>query len=150
VGSLNTNQIGRTLLSVIETHDFVVLNACVPPHYSHGGQYEWSILDLSIVSADIASRCDATVFNEFIGSDHVIVQIGIRGSDPPTKTHVPRWNFRRQTVFKHFLNKLFEQVATWCINSGFRLSPPKSAAVLFTRKRKPPALRLVLTNITIH
>ena len=37
---------------------------------------------------------DATVHNEFIGSDHSIVQIAIRGSDPPTKTHIPRWNFQ--------------------------------------------------------
>jgi len=51
-------------------------------------------LDLSIVSADVASRCNATVHNEFIGSDHSIVQIEIRGSDPPTKTHIPRWNFQ--------------------------------------------------------
>ena len=24
-----------------------------------------------------------------------MVQIAIRGSDPPTKTHIPRWNFQR-------------------------------------------------------
>jgi len=56
---------------------------------------------LSIVSADIASSCDATVFNEFIGCDHSIVQIAIRGSDPPTKTHIPRWNFQRAN-WQHF------------------------------------------------
>ena len=50
---------------------------------------------MTIVSADVASRCNATVHIEFVGSDHSIVQIAIRGSDPPTKTHIPRWNFQR-------------------------------------------------------
>jgi len=88
--SFSANRNGRALLSVIETHDLVVLNTSVPTHYSLSGQYEWSVLDLSIVSADIASRCDATVVNGFIGSDHSIVQIAIRGADPPIKTHIPR------------------------------------------------------------
>ena len=41
------------------------------------------------------------------------------------------------------------KVATWCINSGFCISPSKSAAVLFSRKRKPPTVRLALTNVLI-
>jgi len=32
-GSLSTNHNGRILLSVIEAHDFVVLNTSVPTHY---------------------------------------------------------------------------------------------------------------------
>jgi len=94
-GSFSTNHNGRALLSVIETHDLVNLNTSVPTHCSLSGQYEWSVLDLSIVSADITSRCDATVVSEFIRSDHSIVQIAIRGADPPIKTHIPRWNFRK-------------------------------------------------------
>jgi len=94
-GSLSANHNGRVLLSVLETHDFVVVNTSVLTHYSLSERYEWSVLDLSIVSADVASRCNATVHNEFIGSDHSIVQIAIQGSDPPTKTHIPRWNFQR-------------------------------------------------------
>jgi len=94
-GSLSANHNGHVLLSVLETQDFVVLNTSVPTHYSLTGRYEWSVLDLSIVSANVASRCNATVHNEFIGSDHSIVQIATRGSDPPTKTHIPRWKFQR-------------------------------------------------------
>jgi len=41
------------------------------------------------------------------------------------------------------------KVATWCINSGFRFSPSKSAAVLFTTKRKPPSVQLALTTVPI-
>ena len=70
-GSANHNS--RVLLSVLETHDFVVLNTSVPTHYSLSGRYEWSVLALSIVSANVASSCNATVHNEFIGSDHSIV-----------------------------------------------------------------------------
>ena len=93
-GSLSANHNSRVLLSVLETHDFVVLNTSVPTHYSLSGRYKWIVLDLSIVSADVASRYNATVHNEFIGSDHSIVQIAIRGSDTPTKTHIPRWRQR--------------------------------------------------------
>jgi len=77
-----TNHNGRALLSIIEAHDLVVLNSSVLTHYSLSGRHEWSVIDLSIVSADIASRCVAAVVTEFIGSDHSIVQIAIRGADP--------------------------------------------------------------------
>ena len=94
-GAVSVQIITVVFYSVLETQDFVVLNTSVPTHYSLSGRYEWSDLDLSIVSANVDSRCNATVHNEFIGSDHSIVQIAIRGSDPPTKTHIPRWNFQR-------------------------------------------------------
>ena len=56
-GSLSANHNGRVLLSVLVTHDFVVLNTSVPTHYSLSGRCEWSVFDLSIVSGDVASRC---------------------------------------------------------------------------------------------
>ena len=89
-GAVSVQIITVVFYSVLETQDFVVPNTSVPTHYSLSGRYEWSVLDLSIVSANVDSRCNATVHNEFIGSDHSIVQIAIRGSDPPTKTHIPR------------------------------------------------------------
>ena len=92
-GSLSASHNGRLLLSVLETHDFVVLNTLFLPITPLVD--EWSVLDLSIVSADIASVCNATVHNEFIETDHSIVQIAIRCSDAPNKTHIPRWNFQR-------------------------------------------------------
>ena len=94
-GSFSSNHNGRAILSVIDTHDLVVLNTSVPTHYSLSEQHEWSVLDLSIVLADIASRCVATVVIEFIGSDHSIVRIAVGGADPSIKTHIPRYNFRK-------------------------------------------------------
>jgi len=30
-----------------------------------------------------------------IGSDHLIIQIAIQRANPPTKTHIPWWNFQK-------------------------------------------------------
>ena len=43
-GSLSANHNRRVLLSVLETHDFVVLNTSVPTHYSLSGRYEWRVV----------------------------------------------------------------------------------------------------------
>jgi len=57
-GGRSINPSGRSLVSLIETNDYVVLNTSVPTHFNLVGPYVWNILDLTVMSSSIVSHCN--------------------------------------------------------------------------------------------
>src|SRR5206468_8478145 len=66
---------GRCIEDMLEDYDFTMLNTGQPTYQkAHGGT---SVLDLSFVSSAMAGRCEWSVGNSTLGSDHVPTIIDI-------------------------------------------------------------------------
>jgi len=102
-GSRSINPSGRSLVSLIATNDYVVLNTSVSTHFALVGPYVWNILDLTVVSSSIASHCSVSITDEFLGSDHAIIHVTVHGVVPANTEPLPKWNFSRAncTKFHH-------------------------------------------------
>jgi len=94
-GGRSINPSGRSLVSLMETNDYVVLNTSVPTHFTLVGPYVWNILDLNMVSSSITSHCSVSITNEFLGSDHAIILVTVRGVVPDIREPLPKWIFSR-------------------------------------------------------
>jgi len=94
-GGRSINPSGRSLGSLIETNDYVVLNTSVPTHFTLIGPYVWNILDLTVASSSIASQCSVSITDEFLGSDHAIIHVMVHGVVPDITEPLPKWNFSR-------------------------------------------------------
>jgi ribonuclease HI/exonuclease III len=88
-GSSTTDSRGQDLENLLEETECVVINTGQPTRQNHGGGM--SVLDLTMVSKELASKCAWTVLADTLGSDHL-----------PTLTHLnvpfeagalspPRW-----------------------------------------------------------
>ena len=64
-GSLLMDANERTLVSFIDSNDYVVLNTSTPTHFYPVGAGLWNILDLSIVSNSIAGNCSTVIMHDF-------------------------------------------------------------------------------------
>jgi len=53
-GSSKNNTNRRVLVSLLDNHDYVILNSSSPTHFSLTGHRFWSLLDFTIVSNSIA------------------------------------------------------------------------------------------------
>ena len=95
-GSATSNWNGRTISSIVEQHDFVVLNIASPTHFStNASNVAWSLLDLTIASPRLASKCTVHVTGDFLGSDHSIVTTRIMGERAWHACPPPRWSFSK-------------------------------------------------------
>jgi len=94
-GGRSINPSGRSLVSLIETDDYVVLDTSVPTHFTLVGAYLWNILDLTVVSSSIASHCSVSITDDFLGSDHAIIHVTVHGVVLDITEPLPKWNFSR-------------------------------------------------------
>ena len=94
----NTNR--RVLVSLLDNHDYVILNSSSPTHFSLTGHRFWSLLDLTIVSNSIASNRSTTIRNNFLDSDHSIIHATVNGVHLQETQFLPRWNFAKANLPK--------------------------------------------------
>ena len=94
-GSSAMNRSGRALISFIENHDYVLLNTTSPTHFTLDRPDHWNLLDLTITSNSISRNCSVQVTNEFLDSDHSIINIHINHVQPTPNHFLPRWNFTK-------------------------------------------------------
>ena len=92
-GSSQTDTNGKVLVSLLNKHDYVLLNSSSPNHFSFTGHSFWSLLDLTTVSYTIASNCSTTVTNMFFGSDHYIIHTTVNGVELTDTQLLSKWNF---------------------------------------------------------
>ena len=73
--SNENNRHGHFLAKALEENNLVPLNVEQPTrlNLTTTAANRWRVLDLVIVSSDIAHRCQSRVTEEFLGSDHRIV-----------------------------------------------------------------------------
>ena len=69
------NQRGRLLFDSLDRNKLALLNSTSPTriNLSTNAVNRWSLLDLTIASIDIASKCQTHVTDQLIGSDHYII-----------------------------------------------------------------------------
>src|SRR5207253_757478 len=63
-----TNKRGKIIEDLMEENNFAILNTGQPTHQNYYGGM--NVLDLSIVSRQLATKCHWYVHNDTLGSDH--------------------------------------------------------------------------------
>jgi len=113
-GSKCTNSNGRTMVDVMDKHDFVELNTTTPTHFSVTGQNMWSLLDLVLIANSCASICACTVANEFLGSDHSIILTTVKATTTSHGNAIPKWNFSKAywLKFNNYCDQTLSSVST--------------------------------------
>ena len=71
-GHLKSNKKGNDLLDIIDNHNFVLHNDKSPTHIHRYGS---NVLDLTFTSSNIAHKFIWNNTNNFLGSDHCIIEI---------------------------------------------------------------------------
>ena len=86
------NDIKATIIvKLIETAGLILLNTKSPTYLHHNGTL--SLIDLTIVSPQLALRLDWFVVNNTMGSDHFPIQVNLNDSVPLTKdAYQLKWN----------------------------------------------------------
>ena len=86
------NDIKATIIvKLIETAGLILLNTKSPTYLHYNGTL--SLIDLTIVSPQLALRLDWFVVNNTMGSDHFPIQVNLNDSVPLTKdAYQPKWN----------------------------------------------------------
>ena len=87
----------------------MLLKLSVPMHFSTSDQAVWSLIDLTIVSSQIAHNCTTNITHDFLGSDHSIILTCINNFDITSKLHLPKWNFKRAD-WTAFSNECLHQI----------------------------------------
>ena len=128
-GSASVNTSGSHLMRFIDNGDHVLLNTSVPTHFTLSNQIQWSLSDLTIVSANIASKCNTKVTQDFLGSDHSVILTTIQGFEAPTKLQIPRWNFHRAD-WPAFTSECLHQITDQTISKN-------TVTGLLTKSPKP-------------
>jgi ribonuclease HI len=96
---------GQSIADLIETTGLIILNTKSPTYIHYNGTT--SLLDLSIVSPQLALCLDWYVINSTMGSDHFPIQINININKPATnQVAQPKWNLKQADWLK------FNQIAT--------------------------------------
>ena len=92
-GASRTDQRGQLLEEAMETHSFVALNTGVGTRLKRDGSR--SILDLAMASRPLARKCDWSIADDPMGSDHFPVTVTVGEGILAEETHQPRWLFKR-------------------------------------------------------
>lgn len=92
-GSHNTDNKGRIISEVLQSHSLVVLNDGSPTYYNNTNNSATAI-DLTICSSEIATRFSWIAQTDTQSSDHypIILRSSLR---PSTQQWVPTWNLHR-------------------------------------------------------
>ena len=94
-GSSQNTTNGTVLVSLLDNHDYVILNSSSPTHFSLTRHTFWSLLDLAIVSNAIASNCSTTTTKNFLGSDNSKIHTTVNGVHFQETQFLPKWNFAK-------------------------------------------------------
>ena len=94
-GSAAANSSGSNLVNFLNDGNHVLLNLSVPTHLTITDKIQWSLLDLTMVSSQMAGKSNTNITHEFLGSDHSVIITTINDFEIPTKLHIPKWNFGR-------------------------------------------------------
>ena len=70
-----TSRRGQILYEVIDKNELVILNTTEPTriNLATNAVNRWSLLDLTLATPDIASKCRTLVTDQLLGSDHYII-----------------------------------------------------------------------------
>ena len=116
LGGAVVNSSGKNLIRFLENGDHVLLDLSVPTHFSTSDQAVWSLIDLTIVSSQIAHNCTTNITHDFLGSDHSIILICINNFDILTKLHLLKWNFEK-AGWTAFSNECLHQITDTLVSN---------------------------------
>lgn len=87
-----TNRRGRELSDLITESEYVVLNTGKPTHVHHDGGV--SHIDVGLASRGLAMKCQWTVLDDCMGSDHYPILITLDERPVIEKSSTPRWKLK--------------------------------------------------------
>lgn len=76
-GSKRDNRSGINLYRQLNKHNLTVTNDGTPTHYKVNSGF--NVLDLTIVSNSIALQCNWETYDDFLGNDHIPINISFKG-----------------------------------------------------------------------
>ena len=108
-GAENSNMRGDILYETIDNISLVNLNPYTPTrmNIARNALRRWSLLDLSLASADIASKCYSKVTDVFLGSDHAMVHTYYKNHTHEQPSRAPRWALNKADRASFSLNANF-------------------------------------------
>ena len=89
------NQNGISLLAFIEENDSSLQNTSKPTRMIFNAKLKCSLIDLTITSPSISSKCSLEMTNIFMGSNHCVIDTKININVSHSSQHLPRWAFKR-------------------------------------------------------
>ena len=92
--NLTSNQRGQKIYECIEQNRLVLMNTSRPTqiNLSANTVSRWSLLDLTLVTSDVASRCETVVTDQLIGSDHCIIITTVNSRVQISETETRKWS----------------------------------------------------------
>ena len=116
-GSAVANSSGKNLIPFLKNGNHVLLNLSVSAFFSTSDIAVGSLIDLTIVSSQIAHNCTTNITHDFLGSDPSIILTCINNFDIPTKLHLPKWNFERAD-WTAFSNECLHQITDTLVSKN--------------------------------
>lgn len=107
-GSTSSNNYGKRLLQIIDSHCICILNTGLPTRLT-GPNEGASAPDLSLCSPDLASTLDWHPLASPYGSDHFPLVITFPSHKPTKTTHPPRFKYRLINADWELFNQRVEQ-----------------------------------------
>ena len=97
---------GRCVEGMLDDCDFTLLNTGQATHQNIGGGT--SVLDLSFASSSIANKCEWSVINNALGSDHMPTFIDLAENIQLENNTTPKWKLQAANwqQFKNVLNSV--------------------------------------------
>ena len=103
-GSPVTNHRGKVIEHMLEYYNYIALNTGRPtcPKFRGG----MSHIDLALVNSSIAAKCNWSVLNNTVGSDHFPTVVTYNEPLYSETTGIPRWKFDLADwqKYKHTIN----------------------------------------------
>lgn len=95
--SHTTNYKGIWLNEAVDRNRFVMLNTTTPTRLNIASNaiHRWSLLDTTLATAVLASKCQLTVSDQFLGSDHAIILTTLNEKFISSDPRPPSWSLRR-------------------------------------------------------
>ena len=140
----SSNQLGRKLFDFFDKNGLVLLNASYPTriNISATAVNRWSLLDLSLASTNIASKCHTTVIDELLGSDHYVILTSfnervLRTKPLPRKWALNKANWKKfsQLVDASLQNRIRHDADTEYLNTEIIASLISAAEIAIPRSK---------------
>ncbi|XP_070075724.1 uncharacterized protein [Drosophila takahashii] len=109
-GSPRTNPRGKALLESFAALDLVLLNSGTKPTFSRAGTS--SIIDLTFVSAGLASGSSWEVSDTYMGSDHAAIICTIKSRNGPPRVPTTVAGYKIETLDVEMVQMFFEDLST--------------------------------------
>jgi exonuclease III len=106
-GGQKTDSAGKTMESLIDDNNLCLLNDKSGTYLTNKGST--TAIDLTITSRNLATKCNWTVFNNTMGSDHYPITTSINDIEIPNPIAEPSYIYKRANWqhFKDESNKTF-------------------------------------------